>query len=98
LGFIELSESEILDSIFYGLGIPQGKVIVSPETRHSEKNRDHPEIMPTSVLSDYLEDWPNEFFNSADVIFLFPEARCITTFMHEGWFTHIACPSASNLI
>jgi hypothetical protein len=66
---------------------------------HPLIQRGQPEIMSVLLLPQYLDEYPDKVFHGgADLVFLFPEARLITTMMHEGWFTHIACPSASNLI
>jgi hypothetical protein len=99
-GHIELSDSEILDAIFQSVGMPVGPVVFVPDSRMPPLNhRGQPEILPSWLLHHYVEEYPDKIFQGGtDLVFLFPEARQITTMMHEGWFTHIACPSSLNLI
>jgi len=91
-GFIDLTEREILSEMFSTVCLPEGDVIFVPDYATRGLFRRPPVQMPTTVLADYLDAYPDVVFQGVnDISFLFPEARQITLMMHEGYYTHLDC-------
>lgn len=82
-----LSHQEILYLLFTDHKPMRGEVIIITDECFTEKKG---YVLPVGGLSDFVENiypeiYQMDFFQPADIIFIFPQDRIITIMFHEGY-------------
>jgi hypothetical protein len=87
------TKMELFDRVFSGVVIPHGAVILITDDCFPITARE-PLFCSGENLRDFVASSPLFVFDG-DVVFIWPEARRISVFHHEGTFAHINCHEAA---
>jgi len=83
------SKMQLFDRIFGGMSIPAGEVILITDNCFPITARE-PFFCRGESLRQFVAE-QSFFVFDGDVVFIWPEARRISVFHHEGRFAHIDC-------
>lgn len=83
------TKMELFDRVFSGATIPRGAVILITDDCFPIIARE-PFLCRGESLREFVAACPHFVFDG-DVVFIWPEARYISVFHHEGTFAHIDC-------
>ena len=83
------SKMELFDQMFIEVSIPSGEVFVITDDCFPITARE-PFFCRGEGLRQFVAERPSFVFDG-DVVFIWPDARHIFVFHHEGTFAHIDC-------
>jgi hypothetical protein len=83
------SKMDLFDRVFADISIPAGEVILITDDCFPITARE-PFFCCGESLREFVAACPDFVFDG-DVVIIWPEARRISTFHHEGTFAHLDC-------